>query len=609
MRHGVIMTGLLIGLILPLQAVAQEHGPGGEAKALRIDFAPYYWGPDIDAHIRLGDQEWRMDEDFDAASFNWKPNVVGATLRVRRQHWGFVLDGESLDSDFKVELADGHPGEVEYRGEHIGLGVLYEARLPLYGRSRLHLNPMLGMRYRHSGLTLLDHSFAQAGEADADVLVSSASQWVEPFARLHTQWDVTPKWALGFSGDADGSSTDQLTWNVAGWLRYHCGKEFSIGAGYRYGEFAYAGGSGRSAWSADGTAQGVAVSLQIGFHADVSGSCASFGPLAGDVPLPEPATDESLVHAHPSVIQSDAAGEADPKTDAGGDEGGRVTKSLDRGHDFVNMTLDAGVERIDSWMLNDLRPRLSRERSRFLFALDTSLTEKAGSGVAWKLKPTVDARLDLPNLKKKLALAITSTAVDEQPGTDPLYREEGVNVGLVRDGFFLKKAKLKVGVRSSLDLSVALSYRPEWRKKGWRIKPEVRAYYRTDKKEGIIANLGIMHRIGDRYQAGFLPSVKYAKETDWKVTWAQTLGLAYVFEGDLEDQHRALYTNFSADGTWEDGPLTYRWKPFSYRAPLYGKWLYWELGPEIVWKSADRWEPEPTVRFAVSSLFWGTPER
>jgi hypothetical protein len=604
-----MLACVLFGLILPAQTAAQERDPEGDAEALQIDFAPYYWGPDINANIRLGDQEWRMDEDFDAASLSWKPNVVGATLRVRRESWGLVLDGEALDSDFNVELVDGRPGEIEFRSEHIGLGVLYETYFPLYGRSTLHLTPMLGLRYRHSGLTLLDYSLAQTDEADADVLASSASQWVEPFVSLQTQWDVTPKWALSFCGDADGYSSDQLTWNVVGWLRYHWAKEFSIAAGYRYGQFAHAGGSGRSAWSADGTAQGIIVGLQIGFGADSSGSSASFGSLAGDAPLPDLVTDKSPARTHSAVIQGGVAGDATPKPDEGEVEGSRVAKSLDRGHDFVNMTLDAGVERVDTWMLDDYRPRVSRERSRFFFALDTRVTEEAESGVSLKLKPSVDAKLDLPNLRKKLALAITTTAVDEQPGTDPLDREEGLNVGFVSDGLFLKKTKLKVGVRSSMDLSVALSYRPEWRKKGWRVKPEVRAYYRTDNGEGLIGNLGIIHRIGDLYQAGFLSSLKYAKETDWKVTWAQSLGLAYVFEGDLEDQHRALYTNLSADGSWEDGALSYRWKPFSYRAPLYGKWLYWELGPEIVWKSQYRWEPEPSLRFAVSSLFWGTPER
>jgi hypothetical protein len=51
------------------------------------------------------------------------------------------------------------------------------------------------------------------------------------------------------------------------------------------------------------------------------------------------------------------------------------------------------------------------------------------------------------------------------------------------------------------------------------------------------------------------------------------------------------------------------WMPLYYRAPLYRKWLYFEVGPEVLWREQTRWEPEPAIRFAVSGIFWGTTGR
>ena len=139
--------------------------------------------------------------------------------------------------------------------------------------------------------------------------------------------------------------------------------------------------------------------------------------------------------------------------------------------------------------------------------------------------------------------------------------------------------------------------------------PEARAYYRTDKGEGLVASLGVSRAIKDRFRFAYLPSLEDGKETDWKLEWLQNLSVAYIFEGTQEDRHRALSTGISARGTWNGGARSYRWTPISYRAPLYKKWLYMEVGPEIAWREDDGWDPVPTVRFAVSSLFWGTEER
>jgi hypothetical protein len=212
-------------------------------------------------------------------------------------------------------------------------------------------------------------------------------------------------------------------------------------------------------------------------------------------------------------------------------------------------------------------------------------------------------------LERGLKLLVSDQAVDEVPGTDPFERETGLNVGLQRSGLFLNKTKLRLGVRSSLDAYASAAWAPEYLYRHWRLAPEARAYYRTDVGAGTIGSLLAVYRLKDRYRASQRASVEYGEKTDGDLEWLVNLSFAYLFEGDEEDNHRALFTRFSSRGTFEDGTKTYDWSPFRYRAPLYKKWIYWELGPEITWRRDDLWEPETTLRFGLSSMFWGTPDR
>ena len=78
----------------------------------------------------------------------------------------------------------------------------------------------------------------------------------------------------------------------------------------------------------------------------------------------------------------------------------------------------------------------------------------------------------------------------------------------------------------------------------------------------------------------------------------------------VEDlRNRGIGFRFSANGNEEVGANLYRWEPIIYRAPLYKKWLYWQVSPVVTWRRADNWEPIPSMRFTIEALFWGTEER
>lgn len=593
---------LLLAAAVTGQAATAEDSTS-ENNSWRINFVPYYWGPDIDMQLELSGTDQRAEQRFLEDSGTFKPNLIGLGFGAVRGRWGFLFEGEALDSDLNVSLPDGRPGMVEYEAQRVGLGLLYEWRRSLFEGSDLYVTPWLGVRYRHVDLRLLDEGEGEAGDEDVAILASEESHWFEPLAGLRAQWFVTPKWSVSALADVDGFLNDQLAWGAAGWIKHHVSNEFSIGVGYRHDAFDLRGGSGDSEWSADGTAQGFVVALELDFYATPSANGGSWGHLPGITPPERREVDEAIPAG---MTADDLTGSSEPD---GSKPEGWLGRTLDRGHEYANEKLNAGVEAVDTWMLDNTLSPLPREKSRFFVSMDMKYVEEAEQGSAWDIRPSVDAKLDLPNMENRLKLVLSTSSVDEKPGTDPFDREEGARMGLESEGLLLKRTKLRAGVRSSLDGYAALSWKPEWRRRGWKVTPEARAFYRTDKGEGLVGSFGLGYVITDRYVAGYLPSVEYSKDTDWQVEWLQTLSFAYIFEGGLEDRHRALSTSLSVTGAWEEGTKSYRWTPIRYRAPLYRKWLYWELGPEIRWRDEDDWEPEPTIRFALSALFWGTSER
>ena len=68
-------------------------------------------------------------------------------------------------------------------------------------------------------------------------------------------------------------------------------------------------------------------------------------------------------------------------------------------------------------------------------------------------------------------------------------------------------------------------------------------------------------------------------------------------------------TRFSIEGTLDENAETYRWEPLGYRAPLYKKWLYYHVAPQVSWRRENNWEPELALRLYIEALFFGTEER
>ena len=593
----------------------------GDSGGWMINFIPYYWAPSLEADITWHGDTTSLSEPFMDEAWEFKPNVVGLTVSAVRGDLGFLISGEALDADL-----DAGPSDMidlwAFQSQDATIAGLYQWHCSPYRGSDILLHPWVGCRFRHLSLRRTGEVMS-AGDDDLSSGATEAFdfeslQWATAVIGLRAQWFLHPDWSLSLAGSMDGLGTDKEAWTAQSWIKFHWAKEFNLALGYRYGAYDYRGGGEQDGWRIQGRASGVTVALELDF-------------LAAPPPRPEPwhrtSLNEALdpsstngvmnhpagrralaangTHAEVPGAPSPAAIHADPTQQA--DPGG--TNWFETAHAYVGRSLDAGVGMLDGWLCPANTERLDREKSRFYATVTTRVVEEAEGGTALDLNVSGGAQVHLPNLERDVVLALSDRAVDEKPGTDPLDRESGFNLGLEMGEFLLEHVTLRAGVRSSLDLYASATWQKYLTHRDWAFVPEVRGYYRTDKGLGTIGSLGIIHRIQDRYSGSYRGSMEYGDDTEGELEWIQNVAFAYIFEGDEKDYHRALFTHLSVVGTMADGTTSYQWSPFRYRAPLYKKRLYWEVGPEISWARETGWEPEPAIRLAISTLFWGTAER
>ena len=73
---------------------------------------------------------------------------------------------------------------------------------------------------------------------------------------------------------------------------------------------------------------------------------------------------------------------------------------------------------------------------------------------------------------------------------------------------------------------------------------------------------------------------------------------------------RGYGISYNIQGLLDDGDRIERHRiQFLYRRPIYKRWLYLDIVPEIEWRNDNSWEPVPTFIIGFDALFWGVGDR
>lgn len=293
---------------------------------------------------------------------------------------------------------------------------------------------------------------------------------------------------------------------------------------------------------------------------------------------------------------------------------------LDYIHDNFHNIMQNRTESTDIFLAGDIEPVNELSLSRFRVGI--YIESELDKGFSLKFDPDFEAEIELPNTEKRWDIFITGKAVDEMPDTNPSEREKGFSAGVRRDYKNLP-FKLDAGVRIRWlpEAFVALKWKTLWKPGNWRIIPSQKFYYETDEGFGEITALSTYYRYGKEMR-GVLSTASAARlseDTDG-LEWSQSIRIGHIaktIEKDYlkktvrsQDTAHGVGLKVAAYGHINDETgVTDRYRvSLLYRRPLYKKWVYLEISPEVQWKNDNEWNAEHTLRIGFDMLFWGTPE-
>jgi hypothetical protein len=556
-----------------------------ESAPWEFALTPYYWWVGLDADVSVADQTFHLrsgdtiDPDLGA---------MAGHFEAFRGAWGTVWAGQHLVSE-----ANPGSGDVEkVQSQHTRLDAMlaYRYRRELPHGMRLDVIPMAGLRYRNIRQAVVP--------VEGDTVERTRNNF-EPVFAARMEWWLSHRLSLGVMGEAGGfdlSGAPRLQWGLTPMVRYQVGREFALLAGYRWEHMTYERGSSMGRLSFDGSYDGAWLGLSIDFEAT---------PAPAPV---DPSSARGLLDDPLRYVTSGIMSEVPPDA-AEGDY--RFRRWMNRAHHRFNGTLDRWVDDLDTVLAEGEKPLQQREKSKFYVSLDLQLKEYE-DGLELDLRPGINVRLDIPNLEHDATFLLTHQAIDELPGADPFEKERGLSLGVESRGWLIKKARFRVSVRSSsqtgIDLETRYYWEPSWRHHNWVVKPHLGVYYSGEKGFGTLSFLFMEYHLVDRFQGFYLPAINQNEELQ-SAEFSHNFVLLYQFEGTDEDYHRAVMTRLSIEGTLDENAEVYRWEPIGYRAPLYKKWLYYHLAPQVNWRRENNWEPEMALRLYIEALFFGTEER
>lgn len=332
----------------------------------------------------------------------------------------------------------------------------------------------------------------------------------------------------------------------------------------------------------------------------------------GETPIPVetntiPLISMSTIHG---VTERLSAFEVEPKPDTFDSTGAR----LDYLHLNVQQRISEPLRATDAFFAIDPMAPVVPPQTQFRLGLYTSFRQ--GDGFEFKLSPNVEIDVELPNLDQKLKVFVESARDNELPQTAMTEKEDkGINVGARK---FYEKLNIAfdAGVRASWPpvAFTRVSWKRVWDLNKWAVSPEVRGFYETDDGVGALASLFVNHWLGDA-NTGILMQDTSAKWTSKKDTleWGASLSAARVSTllderqrgryVSWEDTARAQGIKYSVSGS--HGNVDKHRLGIGFRAPLYKKWIYWDIVPGLEWSREEDYKTAYTVQVGIDMLFWG----
>lgn len=282
----------------------------------------------------------------------------------------------------------------------------------------------------------------------------------------------------------------------------------------------------------------------------------------------------------------------------------RFTETIDLWHANIFRRLDNAVRSLDlRWSSGDTD--YDPEISTFALALFARVGGRGDDG-DFDAKARFRAGLALPGLERRLKLVADNLGRDDLPGTDPMKRESDLRVGL--------QAKLDSFLGDRWDLGGGLrlhNRRPvgyvdlEWHWSaslfGGTLRFAPRGVWYSDDGFGEDATLTwtgprtgrVIWQLLSAETAKESTSGIHLEETVRLAVPVRTKGCGWLFQASvfphLREKDHTNFDDFVVNATW--------------RAPLYRRWIYYHITPQVDFADEDGHDPKPSLRFGCEILF------
>ncbi len=331
-------------------------------------------------------------------------------------------------------------------------------------------------------------------------------------------------------------------------------------------------------------------------------------PRDDDYPRAAPALPKTT-----SAI-SMGAGEGVFRVDSKPDTFDSTAQRLDYLHGNVHRRVSEPLRASDAYFALDPEAPIPAPETQFRLGLYASVRES--EGFEFKLSPNLEIDVELPNLKQKLRVFVESARANDLPQNQLSELEnKGINVGARK---FWDRMNL------SFDAGVRAKWLPEaFGRISWKrqldfgrldITPEARLFYETEDKEGALVSLFVNRWIGDSNEGIVIQdaSVKWRESKDtleWGASLTAVKVAAMLDENQRghhmswEDTARAQGLKYTLYGSY--GNVDAHRLGIGFRAPLYKKWIYWDLVPGLEWKREEDYTTAIVLQAGIDMLFWG----
>ncbi len=287
--------------------------------------------------------------------------------------------------------------------------------------------------------------------------------------------------------------------------------------------------------------------------------------------------------------------------------------------DYIQATMDAAyndsVVRIDKHYGTELDEQEILETERSSFKLGTELTIEQDGGLSMGLDYDFDTEIDLPRLEKKAKLFVRTGDLDELPSSTISERDNGFQVGISRASKLKQRHLIDnaIGVKVKwLPVLFAESkIRRRWDGDTWVIYPQQKFYWESDDGFGEVTSMSMTKWLTDQWVLISDTGARWTEKSDG-VEWDQSVTLSEILaslvEGDRKSDlfyaHKARGIQFSVFGHHDGHNVMDRYRlSLRFRKPIYKKWVYLHIIPEINWRDENEWDTDPGVRIGVELIF------